>query len=207
MTSSQSSEQFWEERYRNMSTPPSGRPTAKLVEYAADLPLGRSLDLGCSRGDDVIWLASRGWQAMGVDVSATALAVAADRAKAAGVSDRVQWERHDLTVSFPKAEFDLVTALYFQSPVEFPRAEVLRKAAAAVAPGGVFLLVEHSTAAPWSWKGHTPFSTVEETLASLQLDQSWEPIFVGAPEREAKGPQGQTAMVLDNVLVLRKGAA
>jgi len=200
----QTSEQFWEERYRNMTGQPSGRPTGKLVEFAEALPPGRALELGCSRGDDAIWLASRGWQVLGVDISATALAVAAERAKAAGVSERVRWERHDLAQSFPEGMFELVTALYFQSPIAFPRAEVLRRAAGAVVPGGVFLLVEHSTAAPWSFKSTTPFSTVEETLASLQLDESWEPIFVGAPKREARGPQGQTAEVLDNVIVLRK---
>ncbi|WP_172123585.1 MULTISPECIES: methyltransferase domain-containing protein [unclassified Devosia] len=203
----QTSEQFWEQRYQNMTGTPNGRPTAKLVEYAADLPAGRALDLGCSRGDDVIWLASRGWQATGVDISATALGVAAERAKAAGVSDRVRWERHDLAESFPAGEFELVTALYFQSPIAFPRAQVLRRAAAAVASRGVFLLVEHSTAAPWSFKSTTPFSTVEETLASLELDESWEPIFVGAPARQAKGPHGETAEVLDNVVVMRKRAA
>ena len=131
--------------------------------------------------EGVVWWGGRGWRGTGVDISTTALAVAAERAEAAGVGERVRWERHDLAQSFPQGEFDLVTALYFQSPVEFPRAEVLRRAAAAVSPGGVFLLVEHSTAAPWSWKGTTPFSTVEETLASLELDQSWEPIVVGEP--------------------------
>jgi hypothetical protein len=60
MPEHQTHQQFWEERYRNMSKPASGQPTAKLAELVSGLPPGRSLDLGCSRGDDMLWLASCG---------------------------------------------------------------------------------------------------------------------------------------------------
>lgn len=204
MSTAQTSEQFWEERYRGMTRQPTGVPTAKLVEHVSDLRPGRSLDLGCSRGDDVLWLARQGWQALGVDISPTAVQTATSRAQDAGLSGKARFERHDLAHTFPAGEFDLVTALYFQSPIEFPRAEVLRKAAAAIAPAGHFLLVEHATAAPWSYKVSTPFSTVEETYASLQLDASWETVWMGAPQRQAKGPSGEFADVLDNVIFLRR---
>lgn len=205
MSTAQASEQFWEERYRSMTRQPTGLPTAKLVEHTSDLQPGKSLDIGCSRGDDVLWLVRRGWLALGADISMTAVQTATSRAKDAGLADRARFERHDLAQTFPQGEFDLVTALYFQSPIEFPRAEVLRKGAAAVVKGGHFLLVEHATAAPWSYQGSTPFSTVEETYASLQLDATWQTLWMGAPQREAKGPNGEVADVLDNVIFLRRG--
>ena len=115
-----------------------------------------------------------------------------------------RFERHDLALTFPAGHFDLVTALYFQSPVEFPRAEVLRTATGAVVRGGHFLLVEHAVAAPWSFRGTTPFSTVEETYAFLHLDADWETLWMGSPPRHVTGPDQQVAEVLDNVFFLKK---
>jgi len=204
MTSPTPSEQFWERHYRGLQRPPTGRPSAVLVEYAAQLTPGRSLDLGCSRGDDVIWLARQGWQSAGVDVSAFAVQTAAARAAAAGVGDRTRFEAHDLSVSFPDGAFELVTALFFQSPVQFPREAVLRRAAASVTAGGLLLIVDHASAAPWSWSAGTPFPTAEQTLAGIGLDLAgWERVFVGAVERTATGPNGQKAVVSDNILALR----
>ena len=203
MTQNQDHEQFWEERYRGMTKPPSGQPTARLVELVSDLPPGRSLDLGCSRGDDVLWLASRGWQAMGVDISATALQIARNRSQAQGLTARAQFKQHDLAHSFPSGRFDLVTALYFQSPVVFPRAEVLEKAMAAVADNGLFLLVEHTVADPASHGGTTPFTTVEQSFASLRPGPSWEKLKVETCERLVTNPS-PSGTTLDNVILLRK---
>ncbi|MGV3573807.1 MAG: class I SAM-dependent methyltransferase [Devosia sp.] len=199
------SEEFWDNHYRKLTSEPSGRPSAILVKYDGHLTPGRSLDLGSSRGDDVIWLASQGWRATGVDVSPTAVATAAGRAEEAGLGDHARFEQHDLAATFPHGEFDLVTALFFQSPVDFPRTAVLRRAADAVASGGLLLIVEHASAAPWSWSQDAIFPTAEETLSSLQLAADlWTRVFVGTPERLANGPNSQTAMVKDNVLALQR---
>lgn len=203
--STSTSEEFWDNHYRKLTSEPSGRPSAILVQYVGNLAPGRSLDLGSSRGDDVIWLARQGWRATGVDVSATAVATAAGRAEQAGLRDRTRFEQHDLAATFPDGEFDLITALFFQSPVEFPRTAVLQRAADAVASGGLLLIVEHASAAPWSWSQDAIFPTAEETLSSLQLAKGqWTTVFVGTPERLANGPNSQTAMVKDNVLALRR---
>lgn len=203
--SNATSQEFWDNHYKKLTSAPSGRPSAILVQYTGDLTPGRSLDLGSSRGDDVIWLARQGWQATGVDVSSTAVATAAGRAKEADLGDRARFEQHDLAATFPDGEFDLVTALFFQSPVDFPRPAVLRRAADAVASGGLLLIVEHASAAPWSWSQDAIFPTAKETLSSLQLAADrWTRVFVGTPERLANGPNSQTATVKDNVLALRR---
>jgi hypothetical protein len=122
------------------------------------------------------------------------------------VDGRITFERHDLAVTFPEGRFDLVAASFFQSPVDFPRAAVLARAARAVASGGHLFIIEHGSRAPWSWaSADTYFPTVEETLASLELDEAeWERICVEAMEREATGPKGETAMLDDNVIFLRR---
>ena len=51
------------------------------------LPRGASaLDIGCGAGTESVFLASCGLRTTGVDLSSTALAIAADRAQRAGVS-------------------------------------------------------------------------------------------------------------------------
>lgn len=204
--SGSASERFWERHYRNSPSRPNGRPSGALVKFAGPLPEGTALDLGCARGDDAVWLARRGWQVTAVDVSATSLDRAVENAKNAGVSDLVECQRHDLANTFPEGRFDLVSALFLHSPVEFSRARVLRTAAGAVAPGGLLLIIEHASVAPWSWAApDTVFPTPEESLAALDLTPSkWHREFVGAPEREATGPNGQRATVADNVIALRR---
>ena len=91
--------------------------------------------------------------------------------------------------------------------MDFPRARVLQAAARAVAPGGVLLIVEHASIAPWSWNqdSQTRFPTPEQTLASLDLTlASWQIERLAAPARQATGPSGQSAIVTDNVIAIRR---
>ncbi len=204
---------FWENHYAGVDPTWGTRPNAVLVEVVTALAPGpggggRALDLGCGHGGDALWLASLGWDVTAVDVSATALGRVAAGAAAAGLTDRVHPSRHDLARSFPDGTFDLVTAGYFHTPVEIPRDQVLRRAAEAVAPGGLLVLVEHASLAPWSWRdGHEDvrFPSPDDVLASLELDDGWRAERCHAPERTATGPGGETATVTDNVVAVRRG--
>ncbi|MBE8147098.1 methyltransferase domain-containing protein [Brevibacterium casei] len=78
----------WEERYAGTEAVWSGEPNPSLVDVVTELDLspGRGLDVGRGEGADVLWLAARGWQAVGIDVSATAIDRARAAAAAAGTS-------------------------------------------------------------------------------------------------------------------------
>jgi len=205
MTQSLTSAQFWDDRYATASPHSSGKPGAMLVRFTGHLPAGRALELGCARGDDAVWLAKQGWQVKAVDIAQQALAYAADNAQRNGVAERTCFEQHDLSQTFPEGEYDLVTASFLESPVDFGRPQVLRKAAALVAQGGSLLITSHGSAPTWSEHHHSPFPTPEEALAELQLDaQAWEAIFVGNIERVATGPNGETGEILDTVLLLKR---
>lgn len=196
---------FWESHWSKAAPIGTGRPSAALLRFVEGRTPGRSLDLGCGRGDDVVWLARRGWAALGVDVSETVLGYARANAERSGVEDRARFERHDLSRTFPDATFDLVTSFFMHSPAGLPRYEALARGAGAVGRGGLLLVASHGSAAPWSWKPEARFPTAAEDLAALDLDpDAWEPVFVGATEREARGPGGQQATVLDTVLALSR---
>ncbi|WP_299866769.1 class I SAM-dependent methyltransferase [uncultured Hoeflea sp.] len=197
---------FWEQHYAKMTKPSGGRPSAILARFADGRSARHALDLGCARGDDAIWLAKRGWTVTGVDVADAALSAAREAAGKAGVASRVKYERHDLGASFPQGTFDLVTAMFLHSPVAFDRTAVLRRAAAAVAPNGLLLIGAHGSRAPWSWAARdTVYPTAQDELTELKLDPSaWRALFLGPIEREATGPNGQKAIVVDNVVAIER---
>ena len=62
----------------------STEPRPEVTELARGRPPGRALDLGCGTGSDVIYLASLGWDAVGVDFAPRAIAIARSRAATAG---------------------------------------------------------------------------------------------------------------------------
>lgn len=200
-------EHFWEQLYGQREQIWSGNANAVLAEVAETLQPGTALDLGCGEGGDTIWLAQRGWHITAVDISATALRRVTARAAAICVANRVICERHDLAVSFPSGRFDLVSAQYLQSPLDFPRATVLQRAAGAVAQDGLLLIVEHSSTAPWSWNQgpNLRFPSPEQTLSTLELvAEEWQTVRLEALDRQATGPNGEIATVKDNIIALRR---
>ncbi|WP_194822471.1 FAD-dependent oxidoreductase [Micromonospora sp. S-DT3-3-22] len=197
----------WDELYRGRERYWSGRPNPHLVDVAGTLPPGTALDLGCGEGGDAVWLARQGWRVTAVDVSTAALERSAAAVTAAGVTALVDFQRHDLARTFPTGEYDLVSAQFLQSPLEFPRAGVLRAAARAVAPGGRLLVVEHGAVPPWGNAAHhhTRFPTPQETLADLDLDpDGWDVERLDAPQRQATGPDGQTGTLVDHLVLVRR---
>lgn len=141
----QTANRFWDKHYRNFT---QRRVNPVMVEIASGLAPATALDLGCGGGGDTLWLARAGWRVTAVDLSATATARLAEAARELGLDHLVHAERHDLASTFPDGSFDLVTALYFHSPFDLPRARVLRTAARALTPGGRLLVVDHGSIAP-----------------------------------------------------------
>jgi len=58
----------------------------ELMEFIAQYPPGRALDLGCGTGTNVITLAQHGWQVIGVDYVGRALQQARKKARQANVT-------------------------------------------------------------------------------------------------------------------------
>jgi SAM-dependent methyltransferase len=198
---------FWDEHYQGNVPTVEPRVNARLAENTAVLPPGEALDLGCGPGGDTLWLARRGWRVTAVDISAVAIDRLADRAHSLGLADRVTAERHDLAKSFPAGRFDLVSAQYLHTSFELPRTRVLRTAAHALSPGGRLLVVDHGSIAPWSWNQDpdTRFPSPLEVAGSLDLDPGqWSVERADAPRRMATGPGGQSAEVVDHVLLIRR---
>lgn len=197
---------FWEDRYAGQGQQWSGRANAALVREVAGLRPGRALDLGSGEGGDAIWLAQGGWSVTAVDIAPSALALGARNAEAAGVALGIGWIQADLASWHPEGSFDLVSAQFLHSPVALPREEILRRAASAVAPGGLLVVVGHGDFPPWST--HRPdevvLPTPDDVLASLALPPTdWTVVTQALVDREATGPDGTKGTLVDSVLTVR----
>ena len=200
-------QEYWEQHYGAHDRVWSGRVNPRLAQAVESVRPGRALDLGCGEGADALWLADRGWRVVAVDVSDTALQRAAADARHRDLQRRIDFQRHDLSDSFPEGTFDLVTSHYLHSPARLNREQVLRRAAEAVTSGGLLLIVDHGGAPPWASKlaQDYRFPSVDEVVASVHLDDdAWKRMQVESVSRSAVGPEGQTGTVTDNVILLRR---
>lgn len=196
----------WQERYRT-GHPVSGPAPSPLLVAAADgLAPGRALDAGCGRGANAVWLAARGWEVTGVDVSDVALADAARAAAAQGVADRATWLQADLGEWAPGEQaFDLVVCLYVHLPG--PLAALVGRLAAAVAPGGTLLVVGHAAGHGHHGHGHArppgADTTQAEVVGALPVD-GWEVLRAGPHAHEVAQPGGGSTTLHDVVVVARR---
>ena len=201
--------EFWDDRYRTGETTWSGNPNPRLVEHVAALAPGTALDAGSGDGSDAIWLAERGWQVTGTDVSQVALDLAAGRAADAGIQDRITWQQADLlTWQPPEQSFDLVSAQFLHLPAD-ALADVHRRLAAAVRPGGTLLVVLHHVSdldtTVERWDEPSMFPAPEEVAADL--GEGWDVHRESLP-REAPDHEGHSVTIHDTVVrAVRRGAA
>lgn len=187
-------EASFEEMYRGTDARWSGRPNVQLVREAGDLPPGTALDVGCGEGADAIWLAARGWQVTAVDFAATALERGAAAAEAAGVADRVHWQRVDVTRWSPDpGAFDLVSAQYMHLPPAERRA-LFAALAAAVRPRGTLLVVGHDfsdvAAGAHQPPAHDRFFPAGE-VAEVLDPQAWEVVVAESRPRPTPEHAGE----------------
>ena len=199
--------EFWDDRYGSHQQVWSGNPNTQLVRHVADLTPGTALDVGSGEGADALWLARRGWQVTGLDVSAVALARSARMAEAdpePGLAQRITWRQADILTWRHDEQYDLVSAQFMHLPRPHLQ-QVQREIAAAVAPGGVLLVVGHHPDNP-KHQGHEDredmpdmLFTAEQVAAELEPEQ-WRIEVSDAPRRQMVR-EGIEVTAVDSVLV------
>lgn len=197
----------WEVRYGSADAVWSGRVNPTLPRVAAELPVGRAVDVGCGEGGDVIWLARRGWTVTGADFSAAGLARAARLAEEAGVGERTDWWQVDArALEAGGRAYDLVTTQYLHPP-DGGMVDIVRRLAGAVAPGGLLLVVGHAPPTdPSPGKGHAGAQRRAMFLAAdllPGLPDDFDPLVVEQRPRSVTR-DGKTIEVDDSTLLARR---
>ena len=112
-------------------------PNAFLAEIIGNLHPGRALDLGMGLGRNSIFLAQKGWDVTGIDLSEVAIAAAQKRARQLGVqmkamvADVNQFE-------LGTDQWDLVCVLYFVIDETMPN--LYQRITKGLKPGGLVLI-------------------------------------------------------------------
>lgn len=211
---------FWERRYAESDRIWSGKVNATLeaavnvFTAATGFTPGRALDLGCGEGGDVLWLASQGWHATGVDLSLTAIARGREAVTSLGFTeahffavDLGQWVADPAAHPELAGPYDLVTASFLQSPVELPRAQILRAAASVLAPGGRLVILAHAAPPPWAKDHPGEFLSPAGELLALDLDPGRFVVErAEVIERDAQGPDGHGHHLEDTIVVVRRAS-
>lgn len=191
----------WDERYTERDQLWSGRPNGALVAEVDAMAPGRVLDVGCGEGADAVWLARQGWDVTALEVSGVALARAASHAQEAGVE--VHWVHAGLTeAQLTPGSFDLVSAQY-PALLRTPDAAAERALLAAVAPGGVLLLVHHAGMATEAGhdSGFDPADYVWPSTVVELLGDDW--VVEVDEQRPRVAPEGGAGAHHAEDLVLR----
>jgi 2-polyprenyl-3-methyl-5-hydroxy-6-metoxy-1,4-benzoquinol methylase len=128
----------WDGRYAGQPPAPADAigPPSLLAAYADAFPVsGKALDLACGRGLGSVWLARRGLDVVGVDISAVAISQARDLARRSGVDERCRFDVVDLDEGLPPGgPVDVIVCHKFRDR-RLDRAIVER-----LAPGGLLAM-------------------------------------------------------------------
>jgi SAM-dependent methyltransferase len=159
----------WNESYAAGQLPwDTGRPEPVLVEFVTSgrVRPGPSLEIGAGTGTNAIWMAERGFEVFGVDVSP--LAVERAKAKMGGSDLRCRFAAWDILAAPPpdgpfQFVFDRGCFHVFDEPDE--RQRFAAHVAAVLAPSGLWLSLVGSTEGPAREIGPPRRSAREITLA------------------------------------------
>jgi SAM-dependent methyltransferase len=159
----------WNESYASGQLPwDTGQPEPLLVEFVTSgvVTPSPTLEIGAGTGTNAIWMAERGFDVLGVDVSP--LAVERAHAKIEGRALRCRFAAWDFLAAPPpdgpfQFVFDRGCFHVFDEPDE--RQRFAAQVAAALAPGGLWLSLIGSTEGPPREVGPPRRSAREVTLA------------------------------------------
>lgn len=168
----------WDDRHATAGPPPvrAVGPPDILTRHADVFPTaGTALDIACGQGLAAVWLAQRGLDVWGWDVSAVAVGQARDLARRSGVGERCRFAVVDLDDGLPPGPpVDVILCHRFRDRRLY-RAIIDR-----LAPGGLLAIAALSEvdAEPGPFRapaGELPaaFAELEQVDAGEGAGQAW----------------------------------
>ncbi|MCC7123618.1 MAG: class I SAM-dependent methyltransferase [Acidobacteria bacterium] len=143
----------WNEHYLQEETPwDTDAPDATLVAFVQSRTLapGRALDIGCGTGTHALWLASHGFDVVGIDIAPRAIERARTKA-ALTPTATVRFAVLDILASLPDGgPFDFVfdRGVFHVFDTADDRARFAAQVARCLAPAGQWLSLLGSTEGP-----------------------------------------------------------
>ncbi|MFW5688406.1 MAG: class I SAM-dependent methyltransferase [Spirochaetota bacterium] len=160
----------WDERYAADDYLFGTEPNGFLLNVEPELPRGEALCYGDGEGRNGVFLATRGHRVTSMDASAVGLEKARRLAERNGVAlSVVQGDLREF--DFGRERWDLIVSIFVHLPPELRR-EVHRRAAAALRPGGCFVIEAYTPEQLEYRTGGPPVRELLMTLDDVRSDLS-----------------------------------
>lgn len=164
----------WETVYRDrpLSEIPwhSEKPPEFLVELLrnGEIKKGNALDICSGAGTNSVFLAKKGFEVMGVDISKTAVDYSRKRAQRAGVAERCNFISADvLELPFPRDRFDFAFDRgCYHGLSDEKKVEFVKKVFSALKPGGKYLLTVFSDKNP-DWDLNVSKNEIQQNFSEF----------------------------------------
>jgi SAM-dependent methyltransferase len=184
-----SSPESWDGSYA-ANTPPAwdiGRPQQVFVRLAdAGLLSGRLLDAGCGTGENTLLAASKGADALGIDISPRAVKRARDKAAERGIAARFE-VADALNLGPFGVTFDtVIDSGVFHVFDDDDRARYVASLASVLEPGGCLYLICFSELQP----GHFGPRRVRQDELRAAFSDGWKVIEIVPAKFEANPDSG-----------------
>jgi SAM-dependent methyltransferase len=167
---SEGDRRHWDPRYAAVGVAPVGKHTP-LPAFAPLEDLfptgGHALELACGRGRASVWLAVRGMEVWGVDVSPVAIDLARQLAVLSGVGDRCRFEVVDLDDGLPEGPPEDLVLCHLPHVFRdrrFDQAMIER-----VAPGGLLAVVVQSEVGAGPGQFRVPSGDLLDAFGKLEV--------------------------------------
>lgn len=125
----------------------SGISPPELLDFIANYPPGKAIDIGCGTGTNVITLAKEGWDVSGVDFAPRAIKIAKQKAMHVGV-DADFHVRDATNLKSISGPFDLALDIGCFHSLGEDKADYLTELDRILAPGGHWLMYGFFRASP-----------------------------------------------------------
>ena len=167
---------FWDQRFSAPEYIFGTAPNLFLASQAALFRPGqRVLDVACGEGRNSVWLAQRGCEVLGIDVSPLGLKKAQRLAEERRV--QVAFQQADVrTWDWAPAAFDAVVCTFIQFAAPSDRQRLFQGFAATPKPGGVLVLqgytpkqVEYKTGGPPQAEHMYTEGMLREAFSGMQI--------------------------------------
>jgi SAM-dependent methyltransferase len=187
----------WDERYGGAAYVYGTEPNDFLAAVVDRIPMGRILSLAEGEGRNAVFLASRGYDVVAVDASATGLGKAQDLAAARGV--RITTMVADLASYLiePDVWAGIISCYCHLPPLI--RVPLHRRVVAGLKPGGVLVLeafskeqLGYATGGPQSLEMLMSLEELTQELAGLQFSHA---VRLEREVREGSGHTGLASVV------------
>lgn len=133
-------QEFWNDKFRSGLPNVRREPSRLLVEaVAGSQKVGAALDLGCGEGRNLLYLASKGWTATGVDISEVAIEQAKATANAKDLKAEF-WVTDLDAFDLGQSRWDLLSSIYMQDWHIRSATDTFARMKAALKPGGLVVI-------------------------------------------------------------------